>query len=293
MFHRLLIATDFSDGLQRLVQFIPDLAQAGLQQVTFLHCVPVQDDRSIPHVDETKLAEARQQLAPALADRPDPIMVNVEVTSGRPSEAIVKAIARYDIDLLMLGMSAKSLLDEKLFGSTTCELAQLVSIPLLILRPQLVSAYTAEELSLRCQHLFRYLLIPYDGSESGQQLVAFIQQQAANRPAHSLEACLLCWVAEPPGRSQRSFQTHLNDKQAALKKIQADLQQLDLTVEYQVRTGNAIAEINQVALELDISAIAVSSRHFGRLWELSVPSFAGEIIRRSWHPVLFIPPSRP
>ncbi|PZD73025.1 hypothetical protein C1752_02842 [Acaryochloris thomasi RCC1774] len=292
MFHRLLIATDFSDGLQRLVQFIPDLAQTGLQQITFLHCVPLKEDRSIPRVDETKLSEARQRLAPALETHLDSITVNIEVTAGKPSEAIVKAIDKYDSDLLMVGMSTHSLLNEKLFGSTTCKLAQLVAVPLLILRPQLVSAYTVEELSLRCRHLFRYLLIPYDGSASGQQLIAFIQQQAINRPPHSLESCMLCWVVEASGRAKRSLQPHLDDKQVILQKLQADLQQLNLTVNYQVRTGNAIAEVNQVALEFDISAIAVSSRHFGRLWELSIPSFTGEMIRRSWHPILFVPPSK-
>ena len=272
MFHRLLIATDFSDGLQRLVQFIPDLAQTGLQQITFLHCVPVKDDRSIPQIDETKLAQARQRLAPALENTPDSMTINIEVKAGKPSEAIVKTIAQYSPDLLMVGMPTHSLLNEKLFGSTTCRLAQLVSIPLLIIRPQLVSAYTVEELSLRCQHLFRYFLIPYDGSESGQRVVTFVQEQAVNRPAHSLESCLLCWVKEPPSGRMQRLQADDHEKQKlALENIQKELQPLDLKVDYQVRTGNAVAEITQVALEFDISAIAVSSRHFGRLWELSIP----------------------
>ena len=51
-------------------------------------------------------------------------------------------------------------------------------------------------------------------------------------------------------------------------------------------------ELERIALTFDISALAVSSRHFGKFWELSIPSLAGEIIRRSWHPVLFVPPNQ-
>ncbi len=291
MFRRLLVATDFSDGLLRLIQFIPDLAQVGLQQITFLHCVPLKEDRSVPHIDEAKLADARRRLEPALKNHPESMSINIEVTSGKPSQAILKATSQYDADLLLVATSTHSLLNEKLFGSTTSELATLVTIPLLILRPQLISAYTEEELALRCRHLFRYILIPYDGSESGKHLVAFIQQQAVNRPSRSLEACMLCWVVEPSGRQeQRTFPTKLAEKQSALKAIKNRLEPLDLTVNHQVREGNAISEIAQVALESDISVIALSSRHFGRLWEFSIPSFTGEMIRRSWHPILFVPP---
>jgi hypothetical protein len=47
-----------------------------------------------------------------------------------------------------------------------------------------------------------------------------------------------------------------------------------------------------MAQEHDVSAIAIASSTLGKLIELSSPSFAGEILRRSWHPVVYFPPNQ-
>ncbi|WP_299487533.1 universal stress protein [Acaryochloris sp. IP29b_bin.137] len=297
MFHRLLITTDFSDGLHRLIHFIPELTQAGFQQITFLHCVPLQDDRNIPQVDEEKRAEAQAKLTPVLASSLKDVDIQIELPScansaGARAKAILAAVEKHQSELILVGTSIHSLLNEKLFGSTTSQLAPKTPVPLLILRPQLTSAYTEEEMALRCQHLLRYLLIPYDGSQSAQYVVKYVESKAEKRPPQSLEACLLCWVLEKSGRKEVSLEPQAGQCAETLQPIQKRLQDLNLRVNVEVRQGNAIAEIQTVALDVDISAIVVSSKHFGRLWELSIPSFAGEMVRRSWHPILFVPPAR-
>ena len=293
MFHRLLITTDFTEGLQRLVKFVPDLAATGLQQIVFFHCVPLLDDRGVPRVDTDQIARVRERLNVALQNVPEGVDVQVDIHSGRPSQAIQEAIERHQSDLVMVGMSTHSLLNEKLFGSTTSTLAQHISVPLLILRPQQVSVYTEEEMALRCRHLFRYLLIPYDDSSSAQYVAQFIKDQAVDRPPNSLESVMLCWVLEKPGRRDlQGAQEWVDQSQDILQRVQGEFEALGLKTNAEVRQGEAIVELERVSLDFDISALAVSSRHFGKLWELSVPSLAGEIIRRSWHPVLFVPPSR-
>ena len=102
--------------------------------------------------------------------------------TGRPSQLMLEAVERHQADLILVGMSTHSLLNEKLFGSTTSDVAQQTPVPLLILRPQQVSVYTEEEMALRCRHLFRYLLLPYDDSSSAQHVVTFMKAQAVDRP---------------------------------------------------------------------------------------------------------------
>lgn len=292
MFKRLLVSTDFADGLYRLVRYVPDLAVNGIEQIVFLHSVPIWNEGEIPRINHEKVEQAQQRLAVALENVPPGVEVKVEVPSGRPVDAILEMLKKHSSDLLLLGMPSRSLLNEKLFGSTTVGLCQKVPVPLMILRPQLISTLTEEELALRCQHLFRYLLIPYDGSESSKYLVQTIQQKAKNRPPDSLESCMLCWIVDQGGRRLLQGKDQLQQAEKALQAIQAELEALDLQVNSQVRTGNPVVEIQSIAETFDISAIAVSSKNFGNLRELSVPSFAGEILRRSWHPVLFIPPHR-
>lgn len=292
MFQRTLICTDFSDGLQRLVDFVPSLVASGIRHIVFLHIVPLLEDREIPRVDTEAVKQARDRLSVALENVPSGAEVKVEVESGRPIDNILKVATAHASDLIILGMNSRSLLNEKLFGSTTMGLCQRLMIPVMTLRPQLISTYTVEELDLRCRHLFRYLLLPYDGSEASNYLVQRVKEYAEKRSPDSLQQCMLCWILDDAGRRSlpREYQVEVaHEKLAAVK---ADLEKLDLQVAVEVRQGNPVLQILDVAQVFDISAIATSSGSLGKLMEWTVPSFTGEVLRRSWHPVIYFPPQR-
>ena len=292
MFQRCLICTDFSDGLHRLVQFVPSLAAGGMKQIVFMHAVPLWQEGVTPRADTEKIEQARERLSSALQNLPSGVEVNVEVPSGRPLDTIPQLAQTYHIDSIVTGMPSRNLLQEKLFGSTTAGLARALATPITIVRPQLISTYTNEELDLRCRHLYRYLLIPYDGSNAAKYLVQKIKHYAQNRPANSLEHCLLCWVVDDARHRELPKDYQLQQAREQLSPIKAELEQLGLQVSVEVRLGNPLTEVLEVAQIFDISAIAISSGTLGRLLEWSIPSFAGELMRRSWHPVLFFPPQK-
>ncbi|MEB3358700.1 MAG: universal stress protein [Synechococcales bacterium] len=294
MFQRVLICTDLEDGLQRLIHFVPSLAMSGLQQIVFLHTLPLSEDREIPRLNPAQEAAIKQRLSPAIAHIPEGVTVHIDVRTGRPADHILSAIDAYGSDLLVLGTPSRSRLTETLFGSTTMELCKRLTIPLMILRPQLISTYTTEELSLRCQHLFRSFLVPYDGSYAANYLISAIKAHAKARSPESLKECLLIWVVDGVGRKGlqdvRDFQ--LREAEEAIATVKADLEDLDLKVDALVRRGTAISEVIETALEYDVSAIAIASDSLGNFLEWSIPSFAGEVLRRSWHPVIYFPVPR-
>ncbi|MBW4517301.1 MAG: universal stress protein [Timaviella obliquedivisa GSE-PSE-MK23-08B] len=289
MFQRLLVCTDLSDGLHRLRNFVPSLAAGGIKQITFLHVIPILDTREIPRVDEQKVAAARDRLTFSPYEGID---IKVQVEWGKPIAQILSAIKTYQPDLLIVGTPTRSLLTEKLMGSTLMDLCQQVSVPLMILRPQLVGAYTDEELDLRCRHLFRYLLIPYDGTQTADYLLKQVKQKAQNRPKDSLEECLLCWVYQTSGRRDLPKTEFSQASQAKLAEASKELIALDLRVSTEVVEGTAIQEVLVAAQEHNVSAIAISSGSLGKIIEISSPSFAGEILRKSWHPVIYFPPAQ-
>lgn len=292
MFRHSLICTDFSDGLHRLVRFVPSLAASGLQQITFLHTVAISQDREVPRIDEESLQAIRDRLSASLGDVPAGIEVNIEVQSGKPIDNILQVSKSNGVDLIMVGMAGRGLLNEKLFGSTTMGLCQRTPLPIMTLRPQLISTYTTEELDLRCRHLFQDLLLPYDGSDSADYLVQRVQAIAQQYPEGSLKRGLLCWVLEEQNR--RSLPRDY-DKDSALEKlntVKAELVKLGLDIDVEVREGSPMNELLEAALERDITAIAISSSPTNRLVGWSIPSFAEDILRRSWHPVLYFPPEK-
>lgn len=289
MFQHLLVATDCTDGLHRLLQRLPDLQAGGVREILFLHSVPLEQESMIPHVDRAKVlqAEALLTLPPqSLAE----LSVQVEIPSGQPIPTILEAIKIHRPDLLVLGMPIRSLLNEKLFGSTTVTLLQEVNIPLLVLRPQLLLTLAQEELALRCQHLFHSLLLPYDGTDSACALVQRIRQQIQS--AANLSTLVLCWVIDDERLSVGQRTEQLQQCQHLLAQEAVQLLELGLEVRTEVRWGNPVTETLAAAQDFDVRGIVISSPHVGKLWELSIPSFSGEILRRSWHPVLFFPPDR-
>lgn len=287
MFQRILICTSLTDGLQRFACFVRSLAASGVEQVTFLHVVPL-EGRGVPRANEDKVRQAREQLAVAKADLPASIQVKVEVQAGSAPERILAVAQAEQSDLVILGTESRSLLTERLFGSTAVSLCQSGKLPVLILRPQMISTYTVEELDLRCRHLFRSLLIPYDGSKTADYLISQIQQRVA-QPIQALQDCLLLCVVEGSGMDKIMHDSRIQAAQASLAQAQANLEQPNLKVTSRVETGDRMTVTLRMAMDHDISAIAIATATLGKLAELSSPSFTGELLRRSWHPVLFFP----
>lgn len=292
MFQRLLICTAFVDGLQRLVDFVPSLAVGGVKQIVFLHVLQISGDQAIPRVDQNEIEAVRQRLAVAESNIPPGVEVHIEVQYGQPVDRILSTAANYQSEIILLGTQSRSLLTEKLFGSTTMALCQRSKIPLMIFRPQLLSTYTVEELNLRCRHLFRYFLIPYDGSDVAGYLVKRVKALAQDRSSESLEACLLCWVVETIRRRSVSALMQEEETKKAktqLEKVKADLETLNLEVHTEVVQGEPVPEILLKAQVYDITAIVTASDSLGKILELSVPCFTGDLLRRSWHPVIYFP----
>ncbi|HBL12804.1 MAG TPA: universal stress protein UspA-like protein [Cyanobacteria bacterium UBA11162] len=290
MFHSCLICTDFSDGLHRFVEFVPSLAAGGIKKIVVLHSVPLWDEGEIPRVDEERIAQTRDRLQTQLKSVPDGVDVHIEVPSGRAIDHIPKIAQQYNVDVILTGMQSRSLLQEKLFGSTTAELAKVCTKPLFILRPQVISTYTREELDLRCQHLCRYLLIPYNGSHASDHVLQKVKASIQQAPDHSIKQCMILWVVEDVGRTPILKDQQIQVAQKKLEQIKIELAPLGLEVNTEVRQGNPYLEILDAATVFDISAIAISSDRIGKIIDWPVRSFAGELMRRCWHPILFFPP---
>ena len=290
MFQRLLICTDLADGLHRLVNFVSSFAASGVEQLVFLHSIPFADGEGLPRVESTKLEQARDRLGVALTQKPGGIDVHVEVEPGRPVDLILRAAETYAVDLILVGTPTRSLLAEKLFGSTTVELAQRLAVPLLVLRPQLMATYTSEELDLRCRHLCRSLLVPYHGSDSSKYLIQRLKQ-LIQQPLVGLQQLHLCWVVEGIRRREVPVAYQLEQAQRELEAIAAELSTLNVAIDaLEVREGDPIVEVLAAAQMADVSAIATASSHLNKLLRWSVPQFTDELLRRSWHPILYFPP---
>lgn len=292
MFKSCLICTDFTDGLHRLIDCVPNLAQCGLEKIVFFHSVPLWSEGEVPRIDEEKIEEANQHLQKALDNAPSTVDVQVEVLSGKPLDTIPRVLKKHKIDVIMTGTPIRSLLQEKFFGSTSTGLAKLTSQPLTIIRPELITTYTREELALRCQHLWRYLLIPYNSSKTARYLIEEIKKYAADRPENSLKQCMLMSVVDDCGRKSILAEQRVEEAKSDLKAVQEELEALNIEVNTLVKIGNPLQEILSAALDYDISAIAIATDYRNSLLQWTVRSFANDLMRSSWFPVVLFSPKK-
>jgi nucleotide-binding universal stress UspA family protein len=290
MFQHALVCTDLFDGLQRLVEFIPQLASSGLQRIVFFHNVALSEEGQVPRIDEDKLARIRARLAPALQSVPEGIEIKIEVKSASFQESILKLVDLYGIDLILTSSPLKTSLETTIFGSQTLDLSKATSKPLLIFRPQLISSFTQEELALRSQHLWQELLIPYNDGASSHYLLEQIKQTLQAHPNDSLQRAHLLWVIEPHARQKDVTNARLQAAQKRLEAVKTDLARYIPEVLAEVRAGEPLLEILEVALYGNTSAIAIANASRNIFLEWTVPSFAQEILSHSWFPILYFSP---
>ena len=292
MFQSCLICTDFTDGLHRFIDCVPNLASSGLKKIVFFHSVPLWEEGEVPRIDEEKIQQAKQRLEKALDNVPDNVEVMVEVLSGKPLDTIPRVLKKHPVDVIMTGTPIRSLLEEKFFGSTSTGLAKLTPQPLNIIRPELITTYTLEELDLRCRHLWRYLLIPYNGSKTARYLIDEIKKYAQDRPENSLKQCMLMSVVDDCGRKSLVAEQRVEESETQLASVKEELEALDIEVNTLVKVGDPLQEITTAALDYDISAIAISTDYRNSLLEWTVRSFANDLMRRSWFPMLLFSPKK-
>ncbi|MGK7944998.1 MAG: universal stress protein [Microcystaceae cyanobacterium] len=292
MFQRCLICTDFSDGLFRLVNFIPQLASSGLKKIVFCHSVSVWEEGKVARVDEEKIAEAQNRLSPALQSVPEGVEVKIECPSGQPVESILKIIETEEIDVVIGGSPVRSALESRMFGSTAINIGKSTTKPLMIMRPQLTSTYLNKELALRCENLWRYLLIPYNDGEAAKYLLERLKEYAKNQTEGAWSHCLLLSVVEENIRQPDLTQNRLEQAQTKLEEIKQDLEQYNISVITEVRVGSAVVEIFDAALNYDISAIAIATDYRKNILSWTVPSVVNELLQRSWFPLLFFSPKQ-
>jgi len=290
MLQHCLICTDLKDGLQRLTKFVDSLEKSGLTEITFLHSVPLWTQGEIPRIDNDKISEVKAYFDSELSYTSQTIKVNVEVLSGEPVNNIIDLVNKQNIDFVILGTSIRSAIQESLFGSTATNLTKKLSIPVMILRPQLISILRVEELALRCQHLNRFWLLPYKGGKSSRYLIDKVKASCEQQCLNTHRQILLLTVVEDISRSQLLVENNLVEAKKELAQVKGELESVGLdVVDCLVKKGDPINETLNVALEYDISTIAIADDRDNILLDWTIRSFGQEILHRSWFPLLYFP----
>lgn len=205
-----------------------------------------------------------------------------------PAQAILDAIDRYDIDLVVMATHGRSGVGRMIYGSVADEVLRHAPVPVL-----LVPAHSHREW-VASQPL--KVLVPLDGSPLAEQALAsaFLLAQAFSAQVELLR------VVEPPayplygdGYAYIPYdeETDLADARAYVEDCAASLRSRGLQVTTTVLVGTAGRTIEAVARERDVDVVAMATHGLGGLGRLVLGSVATDVLRRGIAPVLLVRPT--
>lgn len=135
-FRRILVTTDFSDGTPDALAYAFSVAQENEAQITLLHVVQdVTADVSGKYRQSLMTGVEKQldDLVPAEAKNWCEVRTIVE--NGVPYRIILRTIEDEKIDLLVMNIHGKGMLDRALLGSTAERVVRAASCPVMLIPP--------------------------------------------------------------------------------------------------------------------------------------------------------------
>ena len=135
-FRRILVTTDFSDGTSDALAYAFSVAQENDSRITLLHVVhDVAADVSGKY-RESLLKGVEKELSDlVLPEARNWCEVDTRVETGVPYRIILRALQDENIDLLVMNIHGKGMIDRALLGSTAERVVRAASCPVMLIPP--------------------------------------------------------------------------------------------------------------------------------------------------------------
>jgi nucleotide-binding universal stress UspA family protein len=135
-FRRILVTTDFSDGTPDALAYAFSVAQENDSQITLLHVVhDVAADVSGRYRESLikGVEKQLQDLIPAEANNWCDVITRVE--TGVPYRIVLRMLEDEKVDLLVMNIHGKGMLDRALLGSTAERVVRVATCPVMLIPP--------------------------------------------------------------------------------------------------------------------------------------------------------------
>jgi nucleotide-binding universal stress UspA family protein len=139
-FKRILVTTDFSEGTTDALDYAFALARENDVHVTLLHVVHLPTASSFENgaLSFTEIEDELSEMVSSRIRRGG--RVETKVDKGVPHQVILNTIENQGIDLLVMNIHGKGLLERALLGSTAERVVKAASCPVMMIPPMSKSA---------------------------------------------------------------------------------------------------------------------------------------------------------
>ena len=298
LFKKVLIPTDFSRHGEHLLGCIPDLKNAGTEEVVLLHVIdPIKivhwtdilagiDGQAVKEIKE----EVRRELEKiALKTKLDQkIIIKYRVEVGLSYQEILRVAREENVSLIIMGSHGRSFMKGAMLGSVTENVLRHTNIPLLIEKFKFIETEDNLICQRICEEMFGRILYPTDFSDSSLSALSVLKQLKRAGAREVVAAHI---------QDTRKLLPHLANKMDKFNKTDTDrlgeikkqLESIGYRVKTILRDAIPFVEINKIAKEEDVSVIVLSTKGKSAVEETLIGSVSEKIARRHIRPVLLIP----
>ena len=209
--------------------------------------------------------------------------VGVYIVVGGLVPEVIKAAQKEQADLIVIGRSHKSMLEQFYSGSDITELIRRTSIPVLVYKPMPENAFVLEK-------PFERPLLATDWSAADLRAVEYLK--GLTDITQVIDVVHVANEKELIGSSAMEIQKTRKEKRQKLDEICDILDAAGTEARAHVYIGEPVEEIEKAAREHQATMIALGSSAKPAWAEKWIGSIPKEIAEKSIYPTLLIPPEQ-
>ncbi len=289
----ILVPLDGSDFAEQSLPAARSLAEAFNARITLASVVPVQrlsENAPIPQWQHEQVERSRTKLSAYLETvagglREAGMTVDQEVLVGSVAESINRLADEKNIDIVVYSTRGRGGFQRWLLGSVASRLIQLLTKPLLIIRPQLGSPAPVPQ--------FKKILVTLDGSEFAERVLPFARASVS----YGSEIILLSVPQIPEAHQYGAVVEEIQQlreyveqqSQTYLEDVAASLAESGLETRVIVKGTRPAETIVQVAEEEGADVVMLATHGRGGFDRLFVGSVADRVVQYATCPVFLVP----
>ncbi|MFN2363719.1 MAG: universal stress protein [Halarsenatibacteraceae bacterium] len=278
--NKVLLATDFSETAEKLINCLDELKGLGIDEVILTHVINVHRSKVV-NVDQFK--EANQDKLDKIKEKIEAkgFKVTTKVPVGFPASEINKVARNENAALILVASHGKGFIKKVFLGSTTYDLIRKSKRPVLIEKYENIEG----EAQVACARKFNKVLLPIDFSDCSRAAIDFIKEMEEN----NFEEIILLNVIES-SRSSENLEKEKTKSEVKLKELAEKIKNNGSVdkVTVKVAEGAASENIIEIAQAEKVGLILMPRTGRGNIKELLLGSTSDRVAKESPVPVLLL-----
>ena len=268
MFKKLLIACDFSQISDQILEDINEFKEMGLEKVILLNVLPEGKEDKLNAKNSKELDKRKKQL------EAEDIKVETILEVGVPAFNIKEVSEKEEVDLIIIGSRGHNPLLEFFLGSTALTFIRITTKPTLVIKEKKRKKDKVK--------MFSRVILPVDFSKYSNNVLRWAMDQDLTN--HVDEYLLIhVWTARDDVEKWKDF------ARQRLEEMKSQFLSKDLKARTFLRGGFPTTQIKELAGEEEASLIIMATRGMGKVMELPLGSIAEGVARESELPVILLP----